>query len=52
MNSEVGPVVVPNERDSAAAQMRPPARRGLGLRPGGKSEKRKIIIINCPVFAF
>ena len=35
--SEVGPVVVPNEWDYAAASMRPPAHRGL--RPGGKLEK-------------
>ncbi len=47
---EVGPVVVPKEWDYAAASMRPPAspscrlalragsHRGLGLRPGGKSE--------------
>jgi hypothetical protein len=41
-NSEVGPVVVPGGRDYAAASMRPPAHRGRGLRPGGKSEIKRL----------
>jgi len=41
LNSEVGPGAVPKEWDYAAASMRPPAHRGIGLHPGGKWERKE-----------